>query len=1045
MAFGSTNDIKITITADSSSARAQINGILSQLNAVPPQVNAISRATADWKSAMNSLVGIFATWRTMEFLGHQAGEALKMAAEFEKLDIAVLRFSESAEHARVRFEWINEVGQKAYGIRTLEQALVQLEHVGIKNAAGGLEGLIGYLHLVGRTAPEALSGVVNKMTELYQLGNIGMDDALKELSEKVPFVMAAIREKMGIGMAQLIGEFRKNNMDFATIIKAVLGYAEEHFKDGFQKMAGTWDVLYRQLGYKYELFVRTLEQNGGLGLAENVLKGVMDDLNRLAQNGKFEEWARRLVDSIDRIGHAFSGGKSGIEAGGEVLVHFLEGVSKFSASTLEAWAPAMRVFESALRSLWGAYEAAPDWIKGGVGNLGSSMAMGALAGRMFGSTWWGAAGAGVVTMAAPGMEMMQNWMNGTGVKPASYTDGPLANIPGLIAADPKTSLSEESLNALKDWVARYNEGVIQAYKEKVAQQDADRLNKLYNTNGVPGAGLADSELMNWNKFVQTNSKFTTAYDAFTEKDAKAGLSGLDRFKADLKVDYDKALLQIDQMKGYLNNMLAEFVKIGDEAKIKDAKEALEKVDKQRDELAKKYQSIIEKEAVRWEAKDAKKDAKKFDATLIDSEDIDNFVRRIKALDTEGREALKDLDKEIGQQQATTAGDILKAEYLAIDQRMDAILKKLNQGSESMFAAYEEMKQKATTGGHHPSQAAQGLMTEVEAMLFGNSMTMGNDEFSPESREAFIRTFKAKVESLRAELKNQKIEPFELQSQVNVAKLQTEQVSLRGTMEEQVAARVKQLEVETSLAVLQAKRNGASKEELELIQAVGREKEFIENQTAHGTWWEGFREGLRQIKNDIPTAFQTGIKGAQMLQQALEHTADSLTDLAMTGKLSFTDMANSIIRDIIRMMIQTLFVDRMLRAVFGWFGGGTGFMNAVSPTQGNRWITYHHDGGDAGSTGLQRFMPDMWPGLASDEYPAVLRRGETVNKKGSGGGNSVQIAINVPVQVGGPGGIQDANHAQDVGKIIAGHIKTQVYTTIHDMMRTGGMLNAGFSG
>jgi hypothetical protein len=1045
MGFGSTNDIKIIITADSGSARAQINQILGQLNAVPPQVNSITRATSDWKSAMSSLVGIFATWRTIEFLGHQAAEATKMAAEFEKLDIAVLRFSESAEHARVRFEWINEIGQKAYGIRTLEQALVQLEHVGIKNAAGGLEGLIGYLHLVGRTAPEALSGVVNKMTELYQLGNIGMDDALKELSEKVPFVMSAIREKMGIGMAQLIGEFRKNNMDFATIIKAVLTYAEEHFKDGFQKMAGTWDVLYRQLGYKYELFVRTLEQNGGLQVGETVLKGIMDELNRLAANGKFEDWAKRTVESIDRIGNAFSGGKGAIETGGDILVKFFEGVSKFSANTLEAWAPAMRVFENALRSLWGAYEAAPEWIKGGVGNLGSSLAMGAITGKMFGSAWWGAAAAGLVTMTAPGIEMMQNWMTPAGFKPQSYTEGPLANIPGLITPDPKASLSEETLNELKDWVAKYNYGIIQAYKEKVAQQDADRLNKLYDTNGVPGAGLADSELMNWNKFVQTHSKFTTAYDAFSEKDAKAGLSGLDRFKADLKVDYDKALVQIDQMKGYLNSMLAEFVKIGDEAKINDAKAALQKVDEQRDELAKKYQSIIEKEGVRWEAKDAKKDAKKFDATLVDAEDIDHFVRRVKAIDTEGKEAFKNLDQEISQQQATTAGDVLKSEYLAIDQRMDALLKKLNQSSESMFAAYEEMKQKATSGGHHPSQAAQGLMTEVEAMLFGNSTIIGNDEFSPESREAFVRAFKAKVESLRAELKQQKVEPFEVQGLVNIAKLQSEQVSLRGTMEEQVSARIKLLEVETRLAVLQATKNGATKEELALIQAVGREKEFIENQTAHGSWLDGFREGLRQLKNEIPTAFQAGIKGAQMLQQALEHTADSLTDLAMTGKLSFTDMANSIIRDMIRMMIQTLFVERIMKATFSWFGGGSGAMNAVSPTHTNRWVDYHHDGGDAGSSGLQRFMPDIWPNLASDEYPAVLRRGETVNKNGSGGGNSVQIAINVPVQVGGQGGIQDTSHAQDVGKILGKHIKTEVYTVINELMRPGGMLNSGFSG
>jgi hypothetical protein len=1050
MGFGMANDIKIIITADSQNAQTNIKQVLGQLGAAPGQIRNISNATLSWKNAMAGVVGLFSIWRTFDFLGRQAKEFVNIASELEKLDIAVVRFSESSEHARVRFEWINEMGQKAYGIRTLEQALVQLEHVGIKNAAGGLEGLIGYLHQVGKTGPEALSGVVNKMTELYQLGNIGMDDALKELNEKVPFTMQAVRSKLKIGMAQLIGEFRQSNMDFATIIKAVLEYAEENFKDGLTKMAGTWDVLFRQLGYKYEFFVRNLEQNGVLQTGEKILKGIMDDLNRLAQNGKFEEWAKGIAESVDRMGKAFGGGSSAIETGGDIIVGFLEGVSKFTTQTFETWAPALRAFSAAVKNLWDTYEAAPDWLKEGTGNTVNSVLMGALAGRLFGPG--GAAVGSMIGLGLSGMKNSEEFDRQT--TPPGFIPRK-GGIPGQVELEyPITTFQSDWLGTFDshetrvdqaveklDWMEKWNAGIEKAFKEAEQAKMADRVTKLYATSPDDSGNLAEGELMNFQKFMATHAQFKTQLDKFREMDAKGGLSGFDRLKTDATLEYEKALKQNDEMKKSLEKMLEGVMKTGDPERIKEAKDTIAIVDKERDELGERYRSYIEKEAVRWEAKQAGKDAKKLDANLVDVADIDHFARSIRAVITESQEAFRDLDQEFEQQQATTAGSVIKAQELAIDQQMDALKKKFNANSEKIHASYTEMMEKLTGGEHHGSQAAMGLKAEMDAMLFGSGAPTDNDAFDTGSFEELVRNYMAKLEEQRAALKGRLQEPFKLQADVNMAKLQLQQTELTGTMEQQFAARVKLIGAETRLGVLQAEKNGATGAELELMKQIGQQKQFVEQQTANGTWYAGWLEGLRQLKNEVSTTFQNGAKGAQLFASSLNKTADSLTELAMTGKMNFADLANSIIRDTIRMMIQILFVDRILKATFGWFGGTTPTATPVSsvPGQYGKTVT----AAAAESMGIRQDVSDAGR-FRSSEYPAVARREEGSGRKS---GSSVQIDITVPVQVGGAGGggVQDVGHAKEVGSVIGRHIKAEVYTTIRELMRPGGMLNAEFSG
>lgn len=128
---------------------------------------------------------------------------------------------------------------------------------------------------------------------------------------------------------------------------------------------------------------------------------------------------------------------------------------------------------------------------------------------------------------------------------------------------------------------------------------------------------------------------------------------------------------------------------------------------------------------------------------------------------------------------------------------------------------------------------------------------------------------------------------------------------------------------------------------------------------------------------------------------MDNMADGLTNFVMTGKLSFNDLANSFIREVVRMQMQAAVSGLFkmgISAIGGLFGVGS------STTTGSTWssgVSYEmttgwHRGGLVGfdSPTFNRSVPAFaFAGaprfhngggyFAADEYPAILQSGERV--------------------------------------------------------------------
>jgi hypothetical protein len=161
--------------------------------------------------------------------------------------------------------------------------------------------------------------------------------------------------------------------------------------------------------------------------------------------------------------------------------------------------------------------------------------------------------------------------------------------------------------------------------------------------------------------------------------------------------------------------------------------------------------------------------------------------------------------------------------------------------------------------------------------------------------------------------------------------------------------------------------------------------------------------------------------------AMQGAEDAFVKFALRGKLSFHDMAKSILADLTKIIMQKAIAGLAGAAMGSFSFGGSSSASASAPASATGSLVasnYFHSGGKVGSPGPTRNLPSslfthaprFHDGLKYDEYPAVLQRGEEVTSasdvqknrgsKGGNGGNSGDVIIYQTITVDASGGDQD---------------------------------------
>lgn len=204
---------------------------------------------------------------------------------------------------------------------------------------------------------------------------------------------------------------------------------------------------------------------------------------------------------------------------------------------------------------------------------------------------------------------------------------------------------------------------------------------------------------------------------------------------------------------------------------------------------------------------------------------------------------------------------------------------------------------------------------------------------------------------------------------------------------------------------------AGSDEVAVAQWVAQEK-----LKASRDWEDGVMRGLKSYADEATNAAQL-VEGA--ITSGFGSMTDALVDFAVTGKGSFADFADSVIRDMIRITAQQNITGPLASGlgslISGLFSGGSSASVMPSGGAGLYYSQGHHAGGIVGieptfvrpvPASAYANAPRYHDGFLPDEYPAILKKDEGVftpgQMKAMGGSN---VTVNV-IEAPGQGGRQE---------------------------------------
>lgn len=306
--------------------------------------------------------------------------------------------------------------------------------------------------------------------------------------------------------------------------------------------------------------------------------------------------------------------------------------------------------------------------------------------------------------------------------------------------------------------------------------------------------------------------------------------------------------------------------------------------------------------------------------------------------------------------------------------------------------------------------------------------------------------------------NRELEVFQQQQNIEIAGVgmgdrQREELEKELAIRQEYAERRRQLEeaqqVEsTKLTEEQYQRrlaalDDAEKRQIEILLDAARRK-----RAAESSWLSGATRGLQNYADEVANVSQSV---ADAFGSAFKGMEDALVSFVTTGKMDFKSLADSIIQDMVRIVIQQSITGPLAGMVSGWFGS-TSAPAGVTP--GVDW-TWNAKGGIYSSPSLSAYSGGVYDtpqlfafadgagvfGEAGPEAIMPLSRGPDgklgvkADISSIQGGNQVNITVNVSDS---GSSVTTQGDPSEFGKRLADSIRRTVQEELALSYRQGGV-------
>ena len=282
--------------------------LASQIGRTESQLGRMTRLSGAWSGFKSNLLNVGDAFGRVKanvtglatklgVLGTAAGylfktQFLDTAAEFERLQ-TILKTLEGGDvnKAKQAFGWINDFAAKTpYDLKTVTEAFVRLRAYGIDPIKGDtLRSLGDTASAMGKSVMDAVEAIADAVT--------GENERLKE------FGIKAAKEggKIVYSYTDKAGKQRQKAVDASNremIRSTLVAIWNEKYAGAMEQQSRTWQGMMSNLGDQWTRFTARVMASGVFDWMKGKLGGLLDELNRAAEDGRLQMWAEQTGAAI---------------------------------------------------------------------------------------------------------------------------------------------------------------------------------------------------------------------------------------------------------------------------------------------------------------------------------------------------------------------------------------------------------------------------------------------------------------------------------------------------------------------------------------------------------------------------------------------------------------------------------------------------------------------------------------------------------------------------------------------------------------------------
>jgi len=293
---------------DTSKLTAEQARLAGQIRGMEGQLGRLQRWNTAWSGLKTNALSVGAAFGKVKdnitglatklgVLGTAAGYLFKTqfvdtAAEFERLQ-TVLKTLEGGDvtKAKQAFGWINDFAAKTpYDLKTVTEAFVKLRAYGIDPIKGNtLRSLGDTASAMGKSVMDAVEAIADAVT--------GENERLKE------FGIKAAKEggKIIYSFTDKAGKQRQKVVDASNreMIRSTLtAIWNEKYAGAMDEQSRTWQGMMSNLSDQWTRFTARVMASGLFDWMKGKLGGLLEELNRAAEDGRLQKWAEETGKAI---------------------------------------------------------------------------------------------------------------------------------------------------------------------------------------------------------------------------------------------------------------------------------------------------------------------------------------------------------------------------------------------------------------------------------------------------------------------------------------------------------------------------------------------------------------------------------------------------------------------------------------------------------------------------------------------------------------------------------------------------------------------------